>query len=77
MKKTIEAGSRIKAWRIKNAITQKDLSEILDISQGSLSDIESGNHDPCCQTIINLATETDIDLMWMLTGKSEMAAATH
>lgn len=74
MKKTVDSGPRIKAWRQKKLITQKDLSEILDISQGSLSDIEAGKNDPCCQTIINFATETDIDLIWMLTGKPEMEA---
>ncbi len=75
MKKTVGTGPRIKAWRKKNSITQKELCEILEISQGSLSDIESGNHDPSCQTIINFATETDIGVMWMLTGKSEKMEA--
>lgn len=75
MKKTVGAGPRIKAWRKKNSITQKGLSKILEIAQPTLSDIEAEHHDPSCETIIKFVNKTDIDVMWMLTGKTEKMEA--
>ena len=45
MKKT-EIGQIIKDRRVYLGITQKDLSEIVDISLRSLVDIENGNGNP-------------------------------
>lgn len=47
---------------------QKNLSQAIGISQGSLSDICSGNSHPSAGTLAKLAMLTDIDLYWLLTG---------
>jgi len=47
---------------------QKQLAQTIGISQGSLSDICSGNSHPSASTLARLAMYTDIDLYWLLTG---------
>jgi len=48
-----------------------ELSKLIKISQGSLSDIENLKSDPSAKTIRGLYLYTDIDIIWMLTGKRE------
>lgn len=69
-------GARLKIFRKNKGITGIELARIIGISQGSLSDLERGKTNPSLGTIQNLATKTDIDLVWLITGK-EAPPANH
>lgn len=62
-------GARLKKYRKNKGITGIELARNIGISQGSLSDIERGKTNPSLGTIQNLAATTDIDLVWLITGK--------
>lgn len=62
-------GRRIRQWRKQIPMKGYQLAKLIKISQGSLSDIENNKSDPSAKTIVNLLTLTDIDWVWMLTGK--------
>lgn len=69
----IGAGPRIQQWRNSQTprMTAQALADLLEISQGSLSDIENGNCNPSASTIVQFDKWTDIDLMWMITGRKK------
>ena len=64
----ISFGSRLREIRKKNNLSGTELANILEISQGSLSEIETGKTKPSFKTIENIIKRTDIDLFWLLTG---------
>lgn len=70
-------GSRLRELRKKNNLSGTELANILEISQGSLSEIETGKTKPSFKTIENIIKKTDIDLFWLLTGtrKKEIPSA--
>jgi len=70
MKKLIGAGPRIRKWRKSKGLKSYTLAKIIKVSQGSLSDIENSKSDPSARTILNFFIYTDIDFIWMITGKS-------
>ena len=63
-------GSRLKQYRIDKGWTGTQLAEIIGISQGSLSEIENGKREPSGKIFYGIATNTDIDIKWLLTGES-------
>lgn len=63
-------GERIRIWRKDLSIKGYELAKMIRISQGSLSDIENNKSDPSAATIKKLLTLTDIDWVWLITGKS-------
>lgn len=67
----IGAGPRIQEWRNSQVprMSALALADLLEISQGSLSDIENGRCNPSASTILQFHKWTDIDLMWMITGE--------
>jgi len=46
-----------------------ELAQVINIFQGSLSDIENGKSYPSAPTIIKIMTKTDIDIHWLLLGE--------
>ena len=56
----------IKELRQKNNYTQKSFSEKIGISQGALSDIESGKSKPALDTVIAICKEFDVSSDWLL-----------
>jgi transcriptional regulator with XRE-family HTH domain len=69
MKKTLGIGPRIKQWRKEKGLQNQQLSKLIKISQGSLSDIENEKSAPSAATIVGFIKHTDINVYWMLTGK--------
>ena len=67
--KVIGAGPRIKEWRKSKNLKLDALAKIIKASQGSLSDIENGKSDPSAKTILGFMLYTDIDFVWLMTGK--------
>lgn len=72
-KNNIGAGPRIQQWRNSQIphMSAQALADLLEISQGCLTDLENGNANPSASTIVQFDKWTDIDLMWMLTGRKE------
>lgn len=62
-------GNRIRQWRKAIPIKGYELAKILKISQGSLSDIENNKSLPSADTIAKFHTNTNINILWLLTGK--------
>ena len=65
-------GKRIKKYRLYKGLKAIELSKIINISQGSLSEIENENTKPSADTITSLVTNTDIEPHWLLTGEGKM-----
>ncbi|MEX1030759.1 MAG: helix-turn-helix transcriptional regulator [Paenibacillaceae bacterium] len=59
-------GERIKYIRKLNSKTQIQFSEILSISQASLSEIESGKSKPMFDTLKKIGSTFLIDMNWLL-----------
>ena len=62
-------GGRLKAWRKSLSLRLTDVSKMIDVSQGSLSDLENDNCMPSATTLTNLCLYTEMDIYWLLTGK--------
>ena len=71
-------GSRLRDYRKQRKITGIELASTIGISQGSLSDIETGKTNPSLGTIENIIRNTDIDIIWLITGEEpKQPAATQ
>ena len=55
-------GTRLKTWRIIKGLRLIDVTELVDVAQGKLSDLENDNALPPTQTLINFAESTDFDI---------------
>jgi len=56
-------GRRLKAWRQRRGMKQKVLCEMCKISQGSLSEIETGKSLPSADTIANMIEFTEFPVL--------------
>ena len=66
-------GHRLKEYRkIKRILTITSFSEIIGISQGSLSDIENEKTFPSADTLQKIVRNTDINVQWLLTGEGSI-----
>lgn len=65
-------GDRIRKFRREKGFTVKVMSDIIGISQGTLSDIENGKTVPSGDTISSIVRNTDINSGWLLTGEGPM-----
>lgn len=69
-------------WRKSTDMKLKDVSELIGISQGSLSDLENNNSLPSAETIARFYLYTDINIFWLMfdrgpkrKGKTALAEA--
>ena len=62
-------GERLKEYRKSKGWRLIDLAENIDVSHGSLSNIENNKTKPSAETLANLVCYTDIDIGWLLTGQ--------
>lgn len=46
-----------------------ELSRLIKVSQGSLSDLENDKSLPSATTLSNLSTFTDLNIYWLLNGR--------
>lgn len=70
-------GSRLRQWRKTLPLKSFELAKIIKVSQGSLSDIENNKSLPSADTIAKLYQYTDINIIWLLTGKGPMNKVKH
>ncbi len=62
-------GQRIKTLRKNRKVSQKQLSEMLEITQPNISDYERSKIVPTINVLLKLEKIFDADLHWLLCGK--------
>ena len=62
-------GKRLRAWRKPVPLKLMELSRLIKVSQGSLSDLENDKSLPSATTLSNLSIFTDLNIYWLLNGR--------
>ncbi len=62
-------GKRLRAWRKSVPLKLMELSRLIKVSQGSLSDLENDKSLPSATTLSNLSIYTDLNIYWLLNGR--------
>jgi len=62
-------GKRLRAWRKSVPLKLMELSRLIKVSQGSLSDLENDKSLPSATTLANLSLHTDLNIYWLLNGR--------
>lgn len=62
-------GERIRYIRKQHKLTQIEFAQCLDISQGTLSEIESGKAKPSFDVLVLLSEKYRVDLNWLIMGQ--------
>ncbi|MEK3717416.1 helix-turn-helix domain-containing protein [Paenibacillus sp. FSL R7-0333] len=62
-------GANIKQLRKINNLSQTNFANKIGVSQGSLSDLESGKSKPAIETVISICTVFGCSYEWVLTGR--------
>jgi len=65
-------GARLKMWRKSKKLKGREVIKMIEVSQGSFSDLEHEKSFPSCKTLSNLHIYTDLNIIWLLTGDGEM-----
>lgn len=65
-------GKRLKHWRNASRLLLLEVAIQIQVSQGSLSDLENDKSLPSGRTLTGLCKKTDLDLHWLLTGEGSM-----
>ncbi|MHC4748214.1 MAG: helix-turn-helix domain-containing protein [Planctomycetota bacterium] len=65
-------GGRLRIFQKAQCYTIVKFAKILEISHGSLSDIENNKTKPSSTPISNLVQYTDINIYWLFAGEGEM-----
>jgi DNA-binding XRE family transcriptional regulator len=59
-------GERIKYIRKTNQLNQVEFAKIIDVSQGTLSELEKDKYKPSIDTIISIHNNFPVDIEWLL-----------
>ncbi|MGW7162655.1 helix-turn-helix domain-containing protein [Paenibacillus taichungensis] len=59
-------GEKLKYIRKLNKLNQTEFSQMIGVSQGTLSDLEKDKYKPSMDTVIALKKKFDIDLEWFM-----------
>ena len=70
----ISVGSRLRYWRKLSGLRLVDMAELINVSQGSLSDLENDKSLPSSGTLIGLCQKTELNIFWLLTGEGRVTA---
>ncbi|MFT4579466.1 MAG: transcriptional regulator with XRE-family HTH domain [Nitrospinales bacterium] len=62
-------GHRLRQWRKSVPLKGYQLANTIGLSQGSLSEIETCKSLPSADTIAKLYQHTNLNIIWLLTGK--------
>lgn len=65
-------GERVKKLRKAKKLTQAQLAEKLELTQGYIGHLESGRNHPTLDQIMNMAIIFDCNMIWLATGEGEM-----
>ncbi|MEC0091512.1 helix-turn-helix domain-containing protein [Paenibacillus macquariensis] len=61
-------GQNIRKLRKAVGLTQIEFAKQINVSQGTLSDIEQGNCNPSMDTILSIHNQFEVTLDWLLKG---------
>jgi len=64
-------GERIKYIRKQHKLTQTEFAQSLEISQGTLSEIESGKAKPSFDVLVLLSDKYMVDMNWLIINRKE------
>ena len=67
-------GGRLKYWRKVSRLRLVDVTKLIRVSQGSLSDLENDISLPSATTLTSLHQKTDMNICWLLTGEGSMVS---
>ncbi len=67
-------GGRLKYWRKVSSLRLVDVAALINVSQGSLSDLENDKSLPSATTLTGLCQKSDMNICWLLTGEGSMAS---
>jgi len=65
-------GGRLKYWRKVSRLRLVDVTKLIRVSQGSLSELENDISLPSANTLTGLFQKTDMSIRWLLTGEGSM-----
>jgi transcriptional regulator with XRE-family HTH domain len=63
-------GNNVRRLRKLHGLNQVEFANMVEVSQGSLSDIESGKSKPAVETVISIHERFGCSLEWLLCGKT-------
>lgn len=61
-------GERIREIRKRNQMNQTEFSQLIGVSQGTLSELEQNKYNPSLETILAIISVFRIDATWFLFG---------
>jgi DNA-binding XRE family transcriptional regulator len=64
-------GERIKYIRKTNQLNQVEFAKIIDVSQGTLSELEKDKYKPSLDTIISIYNNFTVDIEWLLVNQQQ------
>jgi len=67
-------GGRLKYWRKVSRLRLVDVTKLIRVSQGSLSELENDISLPSATTLTGLCQKTDMSIRWLLTGEGSMVS---
>jgi len=67
-------GGRLKYWRKVSRLRLVDVTKLIRVSQGSLSELENDISLPSATTLTSLHQKTDMNICWLLTGEGSMVS---
>ena len=67
-------GGRLKYWRKVSRLRLVDVTKLIRVSQGSLSELENDISLPSATTLNGLCQKTDLNIRWLLTGEGSMVS---
>lgn len=68
----LSVGARLRYWRKLSGLRLVDMAELINVSQGSLSDLENDKSLPSSGTLIGLCQKTELNICWLLTGQGRV-----
>lgn len=66
-------GERIREIRKKNKMNQTEFSNLIGVSQGTLSELEQNKYNPSLETILAIIKVFNINATWFLFGDATNA----
>lgn len=72
MSNLFTSGQRLITLRQKLGLSQKKLSDLTGISRSYINDVEAGRSNPSANMVSQIASKTDVNIAWLMTGQGEI-----
>lgn len=70
-------GDNVRRLRKIHNLNQIEFAKLIGVSQGSLSDIESGKSKPSVETVVSIHLKFGCSLEWLLNGTESQNKSVH